>query len=816
MTNQTDQTGMLSQEEFNKANSEVLKLGELSKEYMKACRDAATEGIVLLENNGLLPISKGSKLSVFGRVQYDYFYVGYGSGGEVHKPYAVSLIDGLKANSHFRINEKVDQKYKAWCAENVPDEGEWGKWPTSFEEMPINEDFVKDATVNSDLALVVIGRSAGEDRESLLAPGSYYLTDAEKGMLDLVTNNFNKVVVVVDAGNTIDLSWVEEYGDKIDAVLYAWQGGMESGNAIADILSGAVSPSGKLTSTIARHYKDYPTSENFGGEAFNNYAEDIYVGYRYFETFAKDVVLYPFGYGLTYTNFLTQSDGNITVNDKKISVEVKVTNAGAVSGKQVVQLYYSAPQGVLGKPALELASFAKTRLLKPNESENISITFNKYLMASYDDAGKTGHKSAYVLEPGDYEFFLGTDVRGVMPIGKLTVEALELCEQLTETAAVAPKNAFDRLIAKRNQDGTFTKLWEKTPVRTVNLKERILSNLPKEIPQTNDNLHFDDVVSGKITMDDFIATLNAEELEGLTRGDFIMGSPLGAPGNAGVFGGTVQSLRDKGVIPITTSDGPSGIRLQYECALLPCGTALASTWNLPLLEELATFNGAEVTEKGSHVLLAPGMNIMRDPLCGRNFEYFSEDPVLNGLSAAAMVNGIQTHGHSACPKHYVCNNQEKFRNTNDSRLSERALREIYLKGFEICIKESNPKNIMTSYNKVNGVWGHYHYELCTSVLRGEWNYQGNIMTDWWMQPCQDPDFELLTNDAYRVRAGVDVLMPGGACKPGEERDRPGGETSGDGSLLASYKKGGITLAEMQRTAKNVLNFVLHVKSKCDC
>ena len=798
----TNQTEILSQEEFIKARGEALKLGELSTEYIKACRDAATEGIVLLENNGVLPIAKGKKLSVFGRVQYDYFYVGYGSGGDVKKPYVVGLMDALEADPHFNINGSLAEKYRTWCAANVPDEGEWGKWPTNFEEMPINDTIVKEAAANSDTALVVIGRSAGEDRESLLAPGSYYLTDAEKEMLDLVTDNFNKVVVIIDAGNTIDLSWTEEYDDKIDALLYAWQGGMESGNAVADILSGAVSPSGKLTSTIARHYKDYPTSDNFGGEVFNNYAEDIYVGYRYFETFAKDIVLYPFGYGLTYTDFTMHSDGGILEAGGEISTVVKVTNTGPTAGKQIVQLYYSAPQGVLGKPALELAGFAKTGLLKPNESEKVTITFNKQLMASYDDAGKTGYKSAYVLEAGDYEFFVGDDVRNVSPVGKFTVHELEICQQLTEVAAVSPDYAFDRLVASRNPDGTFSKAWEKTPVRTVNLKECILSNLPTELPQTNDELNFDDVVSGKITMDTFIASLNAEELEALTRGDFIMNSPLGSPGNAGVFGGTIQSLRDKGVVPITTCDGPSGLRLQYECALLPCGTALASTWNMPLLEELATFNGAELTEKGSHVLLAPGMNIMRDPLCGRNFEYFSEDPVLNGLSATAMVKGTQKYGHSACPKHYVCNNQEKFRTTNDSRVSERALREIYLKGFEICVKESSPKNLMTSYNKINGVWGHYHYELCMTVLRGEWNYQGNVITDWWMRPCQDPDFELLTNDAYRVRAGVDVLMPGGKSFQA---------TDGDGSLLASYEKGGITLAEMQRTAKTVLNFVLDVK-----
>jgi len=800
----TDQANLLSQDEFIKKNDGVLKLGELSPEYIKACRDAATEGIVLLENNGVLPLEKDAKVAVFGRVQHDYFYVGYGSGGDVKKPYAISLMAGLQANSHFNVNETLNETYKAWCAANVPDEGHWGTWPTNFEEMPLDDAMVKDVATASDTAIVVIGRSAGEDRESLLAPGSFYLTDAEKEMLDLVTSHFNQIVVIIDAGNTIDLSWVESYGDKISALLYAWQGGMESGNALADILSGMVSPSGKLTSTIARHYEDYPTANNFGGEVFNNYAEDIYVGYRYFETFAKEVVLYPFGYGLSYSGFFTHSNGTIVVENDQISVPINVTNKSKIPGKQVVQIYYSAPQGIFGKPAIELAGFAKTKVLAPEETQTVMVTFDKKLMASYDDAGATGHKSAYVLEAGDYDILFGTDVRNLNKIGNITLAELEVCEQLTEAAAVESENAFDRLVANKDASGNFVKNWEKTPVRTVDLKERILANMPTELAPTADMVHFDDVESGKVTLEAFVASLNMEELEGLTRGDYVMNSPLGAPGNAGVFGGTVASLREKGVDPITTSDGPSGVRLQYEAALLPCGTALASTWNLELLEALATFQGAELTQKGSHVLLAPGMNIMRDPLCGRNFEYFSEDPILTGLAATAMINGLQKHGHSACPKHYACNNQEKFRSKNDSRVSERALREIYLKGFEICVKEANPKNIMTSYNKINGVWGHYHYELCQIILREEWGYQGNIVTDWWMQPCQDPDFELLTNDAYRVRAGVDVLMPGGKTHFA---------TEGDGSLLASYEKGGITLAEIQRTAMTVLKFVLDVKKK---
>ncbi len=295
-----------------------------------------------------------------------------------------------------------------------------------------------------------------------------------------------------------------------------------------------------------------------------------------------------------------------------------------------------------------------------------------------------------------------------------------------------------------------------------------------------------------------MAQLSAEELEILCRGDLKMDCPLGAVGNAGGFGGISESLRAKGIPPVIVSDGPSGIRLMTYTSLLPCGTAIACSWNTELTEKLHNKVAEEMRIKGSNVLLGPGMNIHRDPLCGRNFEYFSEDPVLSGKISSAVVKGLQFGGVSACPKHFACNNQETNREKNDSRVSERALREIYLKGFEICVKEAAPLNIMTSYNKINGIWNHYNYDLCTTVLRGEWGYKGNVMTDWWMQSSKDPDFKKVKNSAYRVRSQVDLLMPG-ANKISEKYD---------GSVLKSYVKGGLTLGEMQRSAKNVLNFII--------
>lgn len=759
------------------------------------CRQAAAEGAVLLKNErNVLPLEADKPVAVFGRVQVDWFYVGYGSGGDVNPPYKVNLMEGLKG-AGVLVDEELAQTYAQWSRDNEPFMGFWGHWPRYFEEMPLEDSQVKDAASRCGTALVVLGRAAGESRENNLEPGSYYLTADEKKLLSQVTAAFEKTVVLIDAGSVLDLSWLNEY--PIAGALLLWQGGMESGNAAADLLTGKVNPCGKLTDTVAYRYEDYP-SQNFLGKDYNEYTEDIYVGYRYFETFEKDEVQFPFGYGLSYTTFALK-DIQVKALGDKVRVKATVENTGARPGKEVVQVYVSAPQGTLGKPFRELRAFQKTKLLRPGESQVLTINFLVPSMASFDDSGATGHENAWVLEAGNYGIYVGTDVRSAQQVGIVPVSELRVVSQLEE--ASAPVAPFDRLV---NKDGQ--KAYEPVPLAERSLKERILDNLPMEIPFAGDKgIKLQDVAQGLASMEDFLAQLTPEELEILSRGDLIMDSPLGAKGNAGVFGGISESLRAKGVPPITTTDGPSGIRLQYYCSLLPCGTALACTWDPALIESLYQSHGREMVMKGSDVLLGPGMNIHRNPLCGRNFEYFSEDPLLTGKTAAAMVRGIQKNGVSACPKHFACNNQETNRNQNDSRLSQRALREIYLKGFEICVKEGKPQNLMTSYNKINGVWGHYNYDLCTTVLRGEWGYEGNVMTDWWMQESPDPDFPDVWDSAYRVRAQVDVLMPGAM---GRQADQPGGEDKVDPAALESYQKGGLTLAELQRGAKNVLGYIV--------
>ncbi len=770
--------------------------GEVTLGMPELVRAAAAEGAVLLKNNGVLPISKNERVSLFGRIQVNTFFVGYGSGGDVSAPYRVSYLDGIRNCESIILNTELADIYTKWCEENPVFDSVWGMWPRFLPEMPLDEKTVKSAAQNSDAAVVFIGRSSGEDRENILKKGSYYLTVEELDMLRKVTAEFKKVAVVLNIGCVMDFSQLCEFGDKIGAILIAWQGGMESGNALADLLCGKASPCGKLTDTIAKSYADYPSSNNFGNKKFNNYEEDIFVGYRYFSTFGGDKVLYPFGFGLGYAEFDVECI-SVNIGKENTDVTVRIKNCSEkYCGKEVVQVYYGAENNALAKPGKQLVGFAKTKLLAPGEEQELVISYSNNAYASYDDSGITGCRNAWVQEKGKYKIYVGTDAVSACEYAGFESET-KLVEQLTQ--CTAPAELFDRI------DGLDK---SKSPV-TVNKKDiraLIKSNIPSDIALTGDRGYkLSDVKSGKVPLDDFVAQLSLDELEAISRGDYRMNSPLGALGNAGVLGGVLPSLREKGVRPVTTTDGPSGIRLKASCSLLPIGTLLACSWNEELVESLYTLVGKEMFDRGSDVLLAPGMNIHRNPLCGRNFEYFSEDPLVSGKIAAAVVRGIQSSGLSACPKHFACNNQETNRCYNDSRVSERALREIYLKGFEICVKEAKPKCIMTSYNKINGVWGHYNYELCESVLRREWGYEGMVMTDWWMRKSRSPEFASVRNNGYRVRAGVDVLMPGGGRTSNQKPD---------GTLLETYgKPDGIALGEMQRTAKNVLGLVLNLPEK---
>lgn len=767
----------LSQEESIRAN-EPYDVPDNAKALM---RQMAAEGVVMLKNDGILPLR--GDIALFGRCQIDWFCCGYGSGGDVNVPYKVNLLDALDKSEKVTLNTIPIDYYKRYIKKHPADEGFWGHWPYSFNEPVPSLDMLKSVACDTETAVMVIGRAAGEDRENKLTKGSYYLTDNEVKLLDMLTKRFMHTVVVLNCGNIIDMRKIYSYGDKISAIVYAFQGGMESGNAVADILTGKVNPCGRLTDTIAKDYIDYPSAKDFGGREFNNYTEDIFVGYRYFETFAPEKVLYPFGFGLSYTYFNIEKL-SFNKTDDTISISAKVTNTGTTAGKHVVQLYCEQPDGRLKTPKRILCGFEKTKLLQPDETQIIDFSVSTYAVSSYDESS-----ASYIMQDGEYKFFVSDCVRGGIEVGCFNVEKEYTVQKFENICSV--KDDFSSLNGRIKRKDT-------------KLKNRIIERLPKEIDRTESrNKTLADVKNGRISIDEFIAQLDDNELEALTRGDFIMNSPLGASGNAGVFGGVLPSLRDNGVPPLTCTDGPAGIRMTVKRSLLPTGACIAASWNKELAEKLYSFVSDEMAEAGSDILLAPGMNIHRNPLCGRNFEYFSEDPFVSGKMAASVIRGIQSHGGSACPKHFACNNQEVCRNQNDSRVSERALREIYLKGFEIAVKESHPDCIMTSYNKINSVFSYNNYDLVTTVLRNEWGFDGCVMTDWWVKHTQSPEFPLLRDSAYRVRAQVDVLMPGVNGKSMLAKKK------NDGTLFESVgKEDGITLAEIQRSAKNTLKLCL--------
>lgn len=787
------------------------------------CREAAAEGAVLLKNEGhMLPVKKDETVSIFGRSQIEYYRSGTGSGGAVNVPYVKNILDGIKENNAFPVNEELVENYKEWLKEHPFDNGGggWAAEPWHQEEMEITDEIARCAAEKSEKAIFLIGRTAGEDKDYEDTEGSYLLTKREKENLRIVTKYFNEVAVLLNVSNIIDMSWTKDaaYQDHIKAILYIWQGGMEGANAVADLLSGRVTPSGKLTDTIAEKLSDYPAADHFGSKTENIYAEDIYVGYRYFETFAPEKVMYEFGFGLSYTEFsmeTVKAERTGNGKDAKIALSIRVKNTGAAAGKEAAQVYVSAPQGQLGKPAKVLCGFAKTKLLAPGEEEVLELTIPVSRFASYDDSGVTGHKSCYVLEEGLYEIYVGNSVRctekaNVDGKGGYEIASCVVTVELEE--ALAPTKEFLRLkTGRQKEDGVFARAYEKAPQQMVDLAERIKSRLPKELPQTGNKGITLQAVAENIKngssveeeLDAFVAQFTNEELAVIVRGEG-MSSPKVTPGTASAFGGVSDSLHGYGIPIACASDGPSGIRMEsgLKATQLPIGTLLACSFNIPMMEELYQMEGRELVGNEIDTLLGPGINIHRYPLNGRNFEYFSEDPLVTGQFAAAMIRGIRSAGSSATVKHFAANNQETERHNVNSVVSERALREIYLKGFEIAVKEGNANSIMTSYNPVNGHWTASNYDLNTTILRGEWGYQGIVMTDWWakMNDVVNGGEADRRYTSFMVRAQNDLYMV--VNNNGAAINAAGDDT------VEALEAGKLTVGELQRCAKNICRFLL--------
>lgn len=757
-------------------------------------RLAASEGIVLLKNeHHVLPLID-QKVAVFGRIQTDYYKSGTGSGGLVNVDRVTSIIDALLENPYIKVNDTLLDIYRTWEKEHPFNAGSgfWASEPWSQKEMPLTDAIVQQARRESDVAIIVIGRTAGEDRDNSNTEGSYRLSHDEEDMMKRVTHVFDRVVVLLNTGNVMDMSFMDRY--PIQAVLYVWHGGQEGGRAAADVLTGMVSPSGKLPDTIAFDLNDYPSTATYGGHDESIYHEDIYVGYRYFSTFKKEAVRFPFGFGLSYTTFTHHLIAFNT--EKHLSINVKVKNTGHHAGKDVVQVYVRQPQGLLGKPEKVLVTFAKTGVLKPGESEVLSLNVDEYDFASYDEIGVTGYPSSYVLEAGDYVIELAYDVNTPWHTLAYHVKKTKVIETLEEV--LRPVKTFKR-IKPQVVDGTYVITHEEAPRRTVNLMDRIETHRPKELmkPETFVTLH--DVHHQKATVQNLVAQMTSDELATLIRGEG-MSSPKVTPGTASAFGATSKELERYGLPIVCCSDGPSGIRMDsgMQATSMPNGTLLASTFNTELAEALYYGVGLEMIGYDIEILLGPGMNIHRHPLCGRNFEYFSEDPLLTGYMGAAIVNGLQRAGVTGTIKHVALNNQEYRRFDADSVASERAIREIYLKGFEIAVKKAHAKAIMTSYNPINGIWAAGNYDLIARVIRHEWNFKGIVMTDWWAKMNDDQEPGTRTNIKAMVRAQGDLYMVVVDAKNNSLKD----------NMIESFESGALKIAEAQKVASHIVSFLL--------
>ena len=760
------------------------------EEHIRLSRTAATEGMVLLKNEGgVLPLKRGSKAAVFGKGQIDYVRGGGGSG-EVTTSYTRNIYEGLKikeAEGKLQIFDALSHFYE----ENVKQQYARGKENGKTVEPAVPEELLQAARRFTDTAVITICRFSGEgwDRKGIPGDGDFYLSPQEQAMVDAVTAAFPRVAVVLDVGGMVDSAWFKD-NDRIQSVLLAWQAGIEGGLAVADILCGDVNPSGKLVDTFAGSFDDYPSSANFNeSEDYVEYTEDIYVGYRYFETIpgAAEKVNYPFGYGLSYTSFAIEgvSARLQEMNGvAQIAAQASVTNTGSIAGKEVVQLYYSAPQGKLGKPAKVLGAFAKTRCLQPGETQKVTLNLTVDSMASYDDTGKVA-KSAYVMEAGEYAFHLGNSVRNTVELSYRYVEKEDrVTMQLQER--VAPVLLKERMLS----DGSYEALpvqpdygidmspdfMEGKPPYKGNWADDAVAQAVGEGTPAEKAMLID-VVNGKVTMEQFLAQLTNGQLI-----DLLCGQPN--TGVANTFG--MGNLPEYGVPNLMTADGPAGVRIRPSMGVCttawPCATLLACSWNPDIVYEVGAAGAREMKENNLGVWLTPAMNIHRSPLCGRNFEYYSEDPLIAGKMAAAKVNGIQSEHIGASVKHFACNNKETNRKASDSRVSERALREIYLKGFEIAVKEAQPWTLMTCYNLINGRYASEREDLLAGILREEWGFEGMVTTDWW-------------NKAYQykeIKAGNYLKM--GSGDPDE--------------VLAALKEGKVTRAEIETCAARILETIM--------
>lgn len=797
---------------------------EREKRNLQVAYEAACESIVLLENDGALPIQIG-KVALYGAGAMRTIKGGGGSG-EVNERHSVTIYEGMKEagfaiTSENWLNEfeaeykRKEERYHKTKLINIIT----GKMSamSALENFPgidgrlISEKDVKES--DTDTCIYVLSRQAGEGIDRRAKKGDMFVTDAEAVNIRFCAEHYKKFILVINAGAQLDVSFLDEI-EGINAVVFICQLGTAGGTAVADILSGKVAPSGKLASTWARKYADIPFSDEFsylnGNLDDEYYKEGIYVGYRYFDTFSVEP-RYPFGYGLGYSEFEMQTD-KIAVDGTMVFLDVEVKNIGTLyAGKEVAEVYISAPTGKLDKEYQSLAGFAKTRNLAPGETDKVRVAIDMCEMASYRE-----EDASFVLEAGDYIVRLGNSSRNTTPCAILVIEEEVIVSKHQNICKV--QKSFEELKAPKTEASEVLKA---VPRITIDKDSFGMIVYPYDTPTS---LAYTEAQY-------FVDTLSLEDMVDIVVGVGMYSSKnrFNMPGSVG---NTTSKFWDKGLVNVTLCDGPAGIRLQKRTALIngkktkmidpplsiyemmpkfikkfvmadpkkstvlyqfttafPVSAALAQTWNPLVLYKVGRAIQEEMKEYGCTFWLAPALNIHRNPLCGRNFEYYSEDPLLTGVCATAVTKGVQCEeGYYVTIKHFACNNQEDNRKKVSSNVSERALREIYLRGFEKTVREANAKSVMTSYNKVNGVYTPNSYDLCTKVLRQEWGFGGVVMTDWFStsKGC--------ANNALAMAAGNDLIMPGGKADKKE--------------ILEGVKSGLITEADVRRSCERVVKAIM--------
>lgn len=720
-------------------------------DFIPLARSVAAEGMVLLKNEDeTLPLKKSDTVVLCGSGAINTVISPNGSG--INSAVNYSLLDGMRT--------KAEEGKVSVSSELVDRYATERRYSPSFEEM-------QKARETSETAVMVISRSIRSGSDASAQLGGYYISTEEIAMLgNLIKAGFEDIIVVLNVGAVIDTSKLIEI-PEVKSILLAWQPGSYGGLAMADILVGDIAPSGKLTDTMASSYKDYPSSSTFGqSRDFIDYSEDIFVGYRYFETFDDDYekVNFEFGFGLSYTTF-EYSDAEFEFLEDKINVSVKVTNTGNFHGKEVAQVYVSAPQGELGKPAKKLVAFKKTITLYPGEAQILRMEIDMAELASYDDVGKV-QKSAFIIEEGDYEFFVGGSVKHSVDTGlgyTYSVAENVIVKQLSEQ--MKARLLKERLLA----DGSYEDVYSEHEIAPATPST---SNVTGTAPENL--ILFGELYSQPSLLDSFLAQMSDQSLTYL-----LYGHPRGEGRNDP---SDIASFDAYGIPAIVIADGPAGVAASGSTTTAwPIATALGCTWNVELIEKVAREIGKEAKAAGVDVLRAPSANIHRDPLCGANAEYFSEDPMLTGLMVSAFIRGIQSEGVGACLQYLVANERENNRNDYDTRVSERALREIYLRPFEIAV-EAEPWMLMTSYNRVNGVETATNYSLITEIVRKEWGYNGVISTEWRNN----------TDILDEILAGSDLKMPSATTD----------------ALMQAIAEGKVSRALLEERAKRILTLAL--------